>query len=416
MNTFTNFQSNNNNFHNFDQNFNQPNYESNFGIPYSPINPYGQETPMPPPVYPNQGIIPSMMPITPRPTTSVATRPTTKAPVYSRPPSTPSSNDAKTVCGTRFSESEITPLVFGGEDTQRGDWPWMVCNTIICILVFKTMVSYFQVAIYLNKPTGLSFNCGGTLISSKTVITAAHCINTSTKNYRAREVVLYLGRYSLIDWSEVGAIATNVEEIVIHKDYKRQRESFDADIAILLMTKRVEFNEFVRPACLWPGESSIQEIEGKSGTVVGWGKDGTDRVVSNIPKKVDLPIVNSITCVQTSESLSKAVSNRTFCAGTLNGDGPCHGDSGDTNPRINLLLFAFDKYSFTILLNMNVVAGGGLTLYHENRWVLRGIVSAGLSDANTGSCKLMDYVVFTDVTYFTSWIMTNGQFWLNRFW
>lgn len=173
-----------------------------------------------------------------------------------------------------------------------------------------------MVAIYLNKATGLSFNCGGTLISAKTVITAAHCINTSTRNYRAHEVVLYLGRYSLIDWSEVGSIATNVEEIIIHTDYKKQKDSFDADIAILIMTKHVDFNEYVRPACLWPGASTVQEIEGKAGVVVGWGKDGTDRVVSNIPKKVNLPIVNSITCVQTSESLSKAVSNRTFCAGT----------------------------------------------------------------------------------------------------
>lgn len=101
-------------------------------------------------------------------------------------------------------------------------------------------------------------------------------------------------------------------------------------------------------------------------------------VVFFFQKKVNLPIVNSITCVQTSESLSKAVSNRTFCAGTLNGDGPCHGDSG-----------------------------GGLTVYHENRWTLRGIVSAGLSDANTGACKLMDYVVFTDVSQFFSWINSN---------
>lgn len=220
----------------------------------------------------------------------------------------------------------------GGEETQRGEWPWMV-------------------AIYLNKATGLSFNCGGTLISAKTVITAAHCIYTSTKNYRAHEVVLYLGRYSLIDWSEVGSIATNVEEIIIHTDYKKQKESFDADIAVLIMTKHVDFNEYVRPACLWPGVSTVQEIEGKTGVVVGWGKDGTDRVVSNIPKKVNLPIVNSITCVQTSESLSKAVSNRTFCAGTLDGDGPCHGDSG-----------------------------GGLTVYHENRWTLRGSYSQQISE------------------------------------
>lgn len=248
--------------------------------------------------------------VPPPPKTTTTTTTTTRKPIYHQPtkPAT-INNNLNEVCGTRYSQTEVSPLVFGGVDTQRGDFPWMV-------------------AIYLNKPTGLSFNCGGSLVSSKSVITAAHCIHTSTKNYRAQEIILYLGRYSLVDWSETGSIATNVDQIIIHSDYKIHRDSFDADVAILIMSKRVEYNQYVRPVCLWEPDSSLQDVEGKRGTVVGWGKDGTDRVVSNIPKKVDLPIVNTITCIQTSESLSKVVSNRTFCAGTLNGDGPCHGDSG----------------------------------------------------------------------------------------
>lgn len=321
----------NSNVYNFDQNFNKPNHASSFGSQYTPQNalpnsytppntvnsfPMSSSSfPMSPPSFPMSppsfpGMVPPTYAVTHRPT-SAPTIPTTttKVPSYSTP--IVSNSNINTICGTRHSETEITPFVFGGEETQRGDWPWMV-------------------AMYLNKPTGISFNCGGTLITSKTVLTAAHCLYTPTKIYRAHEVVLYLGRYSLIDWSEVGSIAVNVEQIIIHTDYKRQRESFDADIAILIMNKQVQFNEVVRPICLWPETVGIQEIEGKKGVVVGWGKDGTDRVVSNIPKKVDLPIVNSITCVQTSESLSKAVSNRTFCAGTLNGDGPCLGDSGNS--------------------------------------------------------------------------------------
>lgn len=228
----------------------------------------------------------------------------------------------------------------------------------------------------MNKPTGLNFNCGGTLISSKSVITAAHCINTSTKNYRADEVVLYLGRYSLVDWSEVGTVTSNVEQIVIHTDYKRQRDSYDADIAILIMTRRIEFNEFVRPACLWPGTSSIQEIEGKNGVVVGWGKDGTSNIVSNIPKMVSLPIVNSITCVQTSESLSKAVSNRTFCAGTLKGEGPCHGDSGNTGIIALILnecsLFQFSFYDFHSRRWTDIVSQRSVdTSRHRFSWSIR---------------------------------------------
>lgn len=296
MKTYTNLQPNiMDNAFSFDHNINQhgqQHYGSNFGSPYTPTTPPPYlYTPMSSSGHPNQGMMPP--PFTPvsiyRPPMPTIRTTTTKASSHSVPSYPISNTDVNAICGTRHSETEITPFIFGGEETQRGDWPWIV-------------------AIYLNKATGLSFNCGGTLISAKIVITAAHCLNTPSKNYRASEVVLYLGRYSLIDWSEVGSIATNVEQIIIHQDYKRQKDSFDADIAVMIMTKRVEFNEFVRPACLWPGSVGIQEIEGKKGVVVGWGKDGTDRVVSNIPKKVNLPIVNSITCVQTSESLSKAVS------------------------------------------------------------------------------------------------------------
>lgn len=200
--------------------------------------------------------------------------------------------------------------MFGGEETKRGDWPWVA-------------------ALYLNKPTGLSFNCGGSLVNTKSVLTAAHCINTPTKNYQPHEVLVWLGRYRLVDWNEVGAISTNVERIVIHPDYKRYSyESYDADIAVLSLQRIVSYTEYIRPICLWPAASGSRDVEGQSGAVVGWGKDGSGNTVSNVPKKIDLPIVNSLTCIQTSESLAKAVSNRTFCAGSLNGDGPCHGDSG----------------------------------------------------------------------------------------
>lgn len=43
-------------------------------------------------------------------------------------------------------------------------------------------------------------------------------------------------------------------------------------------------------------------------------------------------------------------------------------------------------------------------IYQNDRWTLRGIVSAGVSDLNTKSCKLTDYVLFTDVSQFSSWL------------
>lgn len=46
-------------------------------------------------------------------------------------------------------------------------------------------------------------------------------------------------------------------------------------------------------------------------------------------------------------------------------------------------------------------------LYRNNQWMLRGIVSSGIKDPETGRCKLTDYVVFTDVSVFSSWILNH---------
>lgn len=211
------------------------------------------------------------------------------------------------MCGLR--SVDITPLIIDGANTQRGDWPWMA-------------------AVYLNKPTGLNFNCGGTLITATAVVTAAHCINTAVKNYQPHEVALQLGRFRLTDWNEVGSVSSNVQRIIVHPDFQRLDGSFDADIAILFMPTSVEFSKYIRPICEWTGNSDVGTIEGLSGTVTGWGRDSSN-VVTGVLRKTDLPIVNSLTCVRKSNALVKAVSDRTFCAGTLSGDGPCQGDSGE---------------------------------------------------------------------------------------
>lgn len=205
MNTYTNYQpSNINNQFNFEQ---TPVTNGNQFSP--PIGPFGSSLSSPntdnnfsppmmlPPPFMMNGYVPNEPP----PLQQIHT--TTNRPNRhpTTPPSVSTNQDVNNICGTRYSETEIAPFIFGGEDTQRGDWPWMV-------------------AIYLNKATGLSFNCGGSLISSKAVVTAAHCINTSTKNYRAHEVVLYLGRYSLIDWSEQGIIVIILTEHLLRKANK----------------------------------------------------------------------------------------------------------------------------------------------------------------------------------------------------
>lgn len=212
-------------------------------------------------------------------------------------------------CGVSKMKLQIRSLIFGGDVIQRGEWPWLV-------------------AIYLSEMFGLSFACGGNLISSKAVLTAAHCVRTANKYYQPREILLYFGHFNRLDWTEDDSIRQRPAEIFIHSDYKRGRHSKDADLAILITRESVEFNKFIQPVCLWSADDDGEESEDVKGIVVGWGKESAGQAVSTMPKKIELPIIEANHCMERSEKLAPLLSNRTFCGGTLDGNGPCYGDSG----------------------------------------------------------------------------------------
>lgn len=81
------------------------------------------------------------------------------------------------------------------------------------------------------------------------------------------------------------------------------------------------------------------------------------------PKKIDLFIPTQYECLSSHASIKYVSSDRTFCAGNLNGFGPCKGDSG-----------------------------GGLAVKINERWVLRGIVSVSIR--NEDGCDLNYYTIF----------------------
>lgn len=212
-------------------------------------------------------------------------------------------------CGVTIIKTDIRSLIFGGEVIKRGEWPWLV-------------------AIYLTEALGVSFACGGNLISTNVVLTAAHCVRSSNKFYQPRDVLLYFGHYNRLDWTEEDSIRSRASEIIIHPDYNIEQQTKDADLAILKSFESVGFNSFIQPVCLWSTERTQSDSESVKGVVVGWGRDSMDRIASTHPRKIELPIVDANRCMRNSEAIASALSNRTFCAGTLDGNGPCHGDSG----------------------------------------------------------------------------------------
>nr|CAD7588064.1 unnamed protein product [Timema genevievae] len=220
-------------------------------------------------------------------------------------------------CG--FVDVQPTPLITKGQKTSRGQWPW-------------------HTALYQSKGIDLSYICGGSLISSKAVITglrsvqpewgvearhildqsvkAAHCVTrlVADQPVDPDTLVVYLGKYHLKLWSEGGVQDKQVSKVHVHPSYNSS--DFRADLAILMLSSPVEFTMYVRPVCLWsPSFTELKVVEGKDGTVIGWGYDEFGQVTEEL-MMATMPIVSQQTCLWSyPQFFSHFTSNKTYCAG-----------------------------------------------------------------------------------------------------
>ncbi|XP_049839668.1 uncharacterized protein LOC126284636 isoform X1 [Schistocerca gregaria] len=288
----------------------------------------------------------------PRPTAPTTTegRRTTRQPQH---------DDGSVRCGTVTTQA--TPLVTNGQRTTRGQWPW-------------------HAALYQSKNIDLSYKCGGSLISRSTVVTAAHCVTTrpTDRPVEADSLLIFVGKYHLKLWSEGGVQDKQVSSVYVHPMYNSS--TFNADIALLILSSPVDFTTFVRPVCLWgSANTDIQSLENTEGYVVGWGFDENGRVTEDL-MMAKMPVVSQQTCLWSHpQFFSHFTSNRTYCAGFRNGTSVCNGDSG-----------------------------GGMVFPMTTRdgariWQLRGIVSISVSKEDR-VCDTSHYVVFTDVAKYLDWI------------
>ena len=147
------------------------------------------------------------------------------------------------LCLSLSVQAELTPgdpRIIGGEIADVDDW-------------------ISTVALFANENEGTPF-CGGALIASRWVLTAAHCVIDENKN----NLFVRVGTTDLKESSKGESV--KIKRIIMHPKYNTI--TFDNDLALL----ELKSSTAVFPIPLFIGDAQ----EGEAAIVVGWGTRNVD--------------------------------------------------------------------------------------------------------------------------------------------
>ncbi|XP_038634666.1 transmembrane protease serine 4a isoform X3 [Scyliorhinus canicula] len=226
--------------------------------------------------------------------------------------------------------------IVGGTDATIDEWPWQISLQ------------------YKNQHL-----CGGSIINSQWVLTAAHCF--PEEYHQIGNWKVYAGSETLYS----GGSSFSILKIVTNANYNSRTS--DYDIALVKVRSPLPYTDYIRPVCL-PNHDA-QFPKKNMAWVTGWGYTKEFGKVSTRLQQANVTMIDRDVCNQR-QYYGGRITNRMLCAGYLAGKvDACQGDSG------------------------------GPLVYHQMHWQLIGIVSWG-----SGCARPNRPGVYGDVTAQLDWI------------
>jgi secreted trypsin-like serine protease len=197
--------------------------------------------------------------------------------------------------------------IVGGETAQKGSYPW------VASLRFK-----------YAWQTSSRHICGSSIIDDYWILTAAHCLMSSTK---PESYIIRVGTHNqTAGTAEPEATEHKVAKLFPHPEVELSSKIAN-DIALIKLEKPINFNtNYVNRICLPP--SSVYPTDGKVLELCGWGdeKDAQGSKIPQLLKRTELTAHTDATC-KSKWGGYLWIDGQMVCA-EAPATSPCVGDSG----------------------------------------------------------------------------------------